>query len=232
MTVKALDTLLAAKVINIAPGLRPSERQVALTLIEHFNRRTGRCDPGTQRIAQLLGCCTRTVIRATCRLEKAGLFEKVRHGGYSNRNSYRPNWTRFAELEAAWRKQLAARRSKCVTTVSVASGRASHVARDTDVTQTCSSNSYSKTFSGPPIKYRGAIGDRPQRQRSTEVARVEAERRWSNDLLRSYASEPLTYSEIVDLIDPDLQARATEAEINRRGSGIRLIQNCLKLPDV
>src|SRR3569623_625328 len=136
MTIRALDTLLAAKVINVLPGLRPSDRKVALVLIEHFNRKTGRCDPGIKRIASLLDCCTRTVIRATSRLEKLGLFEKDRHGGNSYRNRYRPNWKRLAEQEAAWtNKRRRARRAK----ESPETGSPGHVGGDAAVNQTCSS---------------------------------------------------------------------------------------------
>lgn len=106
MSVKPLDTLIAVKAINVAPGLLESDRWVATALIEHFNRKTGRCDPGIERLAKLLGCCTRTVIRAIKRLEKVGVFRKTRHGGYSNRNKYEPNWTWFRQQDALWRQKM------------------------------------------------------------------------------------------------------------------------------
>ena len=102
MPVRPLDTLIAIKVINLMPGLRQNDRRVGATLIEHFNRRTGRCDPGLNRLAEMLGLCVRTVIRSTQRLETVGLFRKVRHGGYSNRNSYEPNWARIANSPKLW----------------------------------------------------------------------------------------------------------------------------------
>ncbi|HEV2630825.1 MAG TPA: helix-turn-helix domain-containing protein [Pseudolabrys sp.] len=229
MTVNALDTLLAAKVINIMPGLRPSDRKVALALIEHFNRKTGRCDPGIQRIASLLDCCTRTVIRATNRLEKLGLFEKDRHGGYSNRNRYRPNWKRLAEHEAAWKSKLhRSRRSK----VSPETRQAGHLESDSAVTQTCSRILPKQTYSRSPAREERM----PQRSklpipRAADAARTEAERRWSNDLLEVYAGRPVTYAEIVDAIDVGLSAAATEAELSQHGAGLRLIQRRLKLQD-
>ena len=226
MKVTALDTLLAAKVINIAPGLRPSERQVGLALIEHFNRKTGQCDPGIERIASLLGCCTRTVIRATGRLEKLGLFRKVRHGGYSNRNSYQPNWARFAEQEAAWKIKLRSRR----TGVSPSVWQGGHLQDDNRVTQTCSKNLCEQTYLGSPGKEVREVRHSAYRpQRSVDAARVQAERRWSDDLLRQYGGQPLTYAEIVDLIDEDLRSSATEAELSRRGAGLLIIQRKLKL---
>jgi hypothetical protein len=76
MPVRRLDTLLALKVLTLVPDLNASDRRVAGALLEHYNRKTGRCDPGIQRIADLLGLCTRTVIRANDRLEAAKLFKK------------------------------------------------------------------------------------------------------------------------------------------------------------
>ena len=84
MPIQRLDTLLALKAIHLASGLNANERRVAAALLEHFNRRTGQCDPSLERIAELLGISTRTVIRSTHRLDRAGLFKKTRHGGHFN----------------------------------------------------------------------------------------------------------------------------------------------------
>jgi predicted transcriptional regulator len=227
MTVRALDTLLAAKVINVMPGLRPSDRKVALALIEHFNRKTGRCDPGIERIASLLDCCTRTVIRATNRLEKLGLFEKDRHGGFSNRNRYRPNWGRLAEHEAAWKNKL--HRSPR-TKMSSGTRQEGHVDADSAVTQTYPSILPNQTCSrSRATEERAARPSELRASRSHSASRTEAERRWSADLLDAYASMPLTYAEIVEAIDEALSRLATDAELARRGTGITIIQEHLKL---
>jgi hypothetical protein len=55
MTKGPLDTLIAFKIICLSEDLSPTGRRVAAALIEHFNRRTGRCDPSHARIAALLG---------------------------------------------------------------------------------------------------------------------------------------------------------------------------------
>jgi len=226
MTVRALDTLLAAKVINVMPGLRPSDRKVALALIEHFNRKTGRCDPGIERIASLLDCCTRTVIRATNRLEKLGLFEKDRHGGFSNRNRYRPNWGRLAEHEAAWKNKL--HRSPR-TKMSSGTRQESHVGTDSAVTQTCISILPKQTYSESRAREEGSARPELRASRSFCASRTEAERRWSSDLLKAYASKPVTYAEIVEAIDEALSWLATDAELAKRGTGITIIQQHLKL---
>jgi hypothetical protein len=234
MRIKPLDTLLAIKVINLTPGLVPSDRLVAATLIEHFNRRTGRCDPGIERIADLLGICTRTVMRSTRRLQVAGLFKKDRHGGYSNRNSYAPNWTRFAELELAWRSKMQESSRSRRTEMSPEIGHPSHVAGDISVTQTCSSNRFNKTYSnGHPkeeecktaIAKPSAVDDRT----AAAPARIEAERRWSNDLHRAFSALPVTYAEIIEAIDEAIRSTATEAELRSRGGGLRFICDRLRL---
>jgi len=99
MAVRRLDTLLALKAVSLALGLKENDRRVAAALVEHFNRETSQCDPGLKRIADLLGISTRTVIRATKRLETTGLLRKVRHSGHLNRNHYEPVWSRFREIE-------------------------------------------------------------------------------------------------------------------------------------
>jgi hypothetical protein len=231
MLVKPCDTLLAIKSINLMPGLCQSDRQVGAILLEHFNRRTGRCDPGIERIAGLLGCCTRTVIRSTARLEKAGLFRKVRHGGYSNRNSYEPNWAQFAQHEVAWKGKLQQSSRLRRPELSHAAGHESHSPGDSPVTQTYSTNLHKQTSHGLPRR-ENRYRPRPDHlsQSSAHAARVQAERRWSDALLHRYAHQPVTYAEIIELIDPELSSAATAAELSRQGAGLRVIQQQLKLP--
>jgi DNA-binding MurR/RpiR family transcriptional regulator len=58
------DTFVAHKAISLAEDLTGTEKRVAATIIDHFNRKTGRCDPALGSIARLLGVSRRTVIRA------------------------------------------------------------------------------------------------------------------------------------------------------------------------
>jgi hypothetical protein len=236
MAVKPLDTLIACKVINLADGLRQSDRRVGTALIEHYNRVTGRCDPGIERLAALLGYCPRTIIRSTQALERAGLFQKVRHGGYSNRNFYRPNWTRFGELAAAWDQKMRVRPRHDPPRMSLAPRPPSHMEGDTGVTQTCSTNpSQSTCSSGLPNKRTEAVEIRSNTNsfghRSADAARNEAERRWNRDLDERFRSKPITYSEIVDAITPAIHAAATDAELRHRGAGLDCIIKQLKLGD-
>ena len=40
------DSLLAHKAINLSDDLSGSEKRVAAAIIDHYNRKTGQCDPG------------------------------------------------------------------------------------------------------------------------------------------------------------------------------------------
>ncbi len=48
------DILCAYKALNIAPGLSDTARRVAGAIIDHFNRRTGQCDPNIDRLVRML----------------------------------------------------------------------------------------------------------------------------------------------------------------------------------
>jgi hypothetical protein len=234
MTVRPLKVLLALKAVSLAPGLTESDRRVAATLLDHFNRNTAECDPSLERMATLLCISTRTVIRATQRLERAGLFRKVRHGGHLNRNSYEPVWTKFHEIDAAWRARFSENARSRRSRLSPSPSRSCHINGDTQVPQTCVSNQFKETCSSRPPKQadeQDLSSKRDQQtigvKRSADAARVAAERRWSSDLHQRFSSQPITYSEIVGAIDPTLQQAATDADLRRRGDGVTYLTEAL-----
>jgi predicted transcriptional regulator len=217
MPVKPLDTLLAIKVINLATGLRASDRRVATALIEHFNRKTGRCDPSLERISFLLELSTRTIMRSIKRLEEAGLFRRIRHGGYFSRNRYEPNWARFNDLERGWRQRFKRGKHDQSTELSATGGQLSHLRGDKIVTQTYRTNLNQLTFAAQ----RRTITDRLPS--NLEAAKVAAERRWTSALHRHFSTLPDVYAAIIEAIDPSLQEAATNIEINDRGAGLTFI---------
>jgi hypothetical protein len=237
--IQPLDTLLALKAVNLAPDLKANDRRVAAALLEHFNRKTGRCDPGLERIAKLLGISTRTVIRSNHRLERAGLFKRVPHGGLSNRNSYEPNWPRFKEIEAAWRVRLhTAWQASQVSKASPVSCHPCHLTDDNTVTQTYKNNLIRKTYQqGLPkeeevardVKSEQRLGRSTVRVRASEAAETAAERRWCDALHAHFGSLPRTYAEVIEAITPVIQAAATAAEMHRRGAGVEHILDYLHL---
>src|SRR3954468_11000370 len=141
------DTFIAHKAVSLSDDLTGTEKRVAATIIDHFNRGTGRCDPALGSIARLLGVSRRTVIRAVGSLVLKGYIRKTRHGGYYHRNSYEPIWSRFRTIAAKWteRRAVAGRRS-LTTDVSPLEGQACHLDSGVDVTQTCFTNSSKETF--------------------------------------------------------------------------------------
>ena len=125
-------------------GERPSGRCSAARSVQSRN---SQCDPGLASIADHLGICSRTVIRSIRQLVSAGLIVKVRHGGYSHRNSYQPIWERFRQLEAEWSSRLHRRRSFTKQESSSSDGRPCHVGSDKPVTQASKENLHKKTCS-------------------------------------------------------------------------------------
>ncbi|MBR0739645.1 helix-turn-helix domain-containing protein [Bradyrhizobium liaoningense] len=243
MSVTPLETLLAHKVINLAVELSGAEKRVAGALIDHFNRRTGQCDPSLNTLADLIGMSRRTVMRAVARLERLCLFRKVRHGGKFHRNSYEPIWSSFREAEDRWNARRKFRKQKFSSLdMSPSTGQTRHPEDDGHGHQTCSSNPLYKTLAanrpessaaraapvtGLATKLRRkeieASNSRVPTMSSANVARIAAERRWSDNLRCELSTKIAMYGAIVDFIDEPLRSAATEAELNCRGAGLRLV---------
>jgi hypothetical protein len=144
---KTLDTLIAHKMINLSDALSGSDKRVAAVLIDHFNRKTGQCDPSLNTVADLIGVDRRTVVRCISRLVRSGLFCKIRHGGKFHRNSYEPIWSAFHHLDDAWKDRRKARRAASASpNVSHSEGQLRHSADGKDVTQTYPKNHFKETL--------------------------------------------------------------------------------------
>jgi hypothetical protein len=127
-------------------------------------------------------------------------------------------------------------------------GQTCHVPRDEPVTQTFLTNQSKETRSdaptsesseptdrrGQPIKEEHSHQPRPVRSGSTKgrqvflAAHTAAERRWNRELLQRYSATPNIYAAIVEVITPELQREATEAEIHKRRAGLALILEQLR----
>jgi hypothetical protein len=248
MKVSKLHTLLAIKAISLVPDLNSNDRRVGAALIDHYNRHTGRCDPGIHRMTTLLGISRRTVIRSINALVSAGWLRKLRHGGWNNRNKYEPDWQRLLEVEAIWNAKMKSKALLQMPDASLAKRQNRHLLGDTGGTQTLSNNLHTETYSKSYPKEEARAASAPstnsiRRQitpnphnafgtRSAVAARTEAERRWHNDLHARFASKPGTYAALVEAINSDLREGATSAELKERGGGIQHLLRHLKLGDV
>jgi hypothetical protein len=96
------DILFAHKALGLVPDLSAATRRVAAAIIDHFNKRTGQCDPSIGRLMKLLKISRAAVIRATNELDELGLIEKKSHGGKSHRTAYSPNWPVFRAFVDDW----------------------------------------------------------------------------------------------------------------------------------
>ncbi|MEP3438627.1 MAG: tyrosine-type recombinase/integrase [Hoeflea sp.] len=92
----------SAKTMAGIPDLSASTRRVAAAVIDHFNKRTGQCDPSIGRLIKLLKISRAAVLRATNELDQLGLIERKSHGGKSHRTAYLPNWQKFRAFVEDW----------------------------------------------------------------------------------------------------------------------------------
>lgn len=187
------DILFAHKALNIMAGLTEATKRVAAAIIDHFNKRTGQCDPSIDRLATLLGIDRATVIRATEKLHELGYIEKSSHGGKAHRASYLPNWSRFRAIVEDWdaRMKTGDGPDKAVTCGAALPAKVASVRRSrsqgcdvkgrTAATQTLRSNQSKKPIEGeraekpsekpqahsPPKAQHGLWkGNKPEAQRS------------------------------------------------------------------
>ncbi len=100
------DILFAHMALGLASGLSGAAKSVGTAILEHYNRKTARCDPSVERLAGLLGVDEKTVRRATNDLVAKGLFKKSSHGGRHNTAAYSPNWPCFRIIIAEWNARM------------------------------------------------------------------------------------------------------------------------------
>lgn len=248
MQTPSLPVLLAFKAITLAPELRDSDRKIAGALLEHFNRKTGQCDPSLETLAILVGINRRTVIRAISRIESLGLFRKVRHGGNFHRNHYEPVWSRFEQIESDWKRRRSVYRGGAGgKNKSPSQCQPERRPNDNGATQTYGINLSDETFPSCTSEFgsarsAGAKGSKGlgsgqilkasratassfhvHHARSRDVARDAAQGRWDTELLGRFRTTPQLYARIVEMIDLPLATEATDAELKQRGSGLRYI---------
>jgi predicted transcriptional regulator len=241
--VRALDLLLAFKAIALTPLLLDSDKRVACVILDHYNRKTGQCDPSLDTIAKLLSVNRRTIIRAVKRLHRLGFFLRNTHGGKFHRNSYLPVWEKFRQVEAIWKaRREHHQRNGATSNMSPWRGPAGHLGGVVPVTQTCLSNSsqvISNIGSSPRASGGNTKGLSEKRDGAHDgggpytrgqrrvAARDVAERRWN--LALAERLPPRIYITVVDDIDQPLMTAATDAELDAAGGGLTLIVRELTL---
>lgn len=243
------NTFIAHKAISLCEDLSGSEKRVAATIVDHFNRKTGQCDPGLATIADLVGVSERTVIRAIAGLAKKGYIRRLRHGGKFHRNQYQPDWDRFRAMEVHWnaRRSKKAKKSEA-TDLSSSSRQSCHIGGDIDVTQTLPRNSISETLlvqqparesctTESVVTTEGLCKEvskkesyveankrfHPKGAGSQVAARDVAERRWNEAFTKQFLAAPDVFGSLVEAIDAELSDATTDAELRKRGSGIHFL---------
>lgn len=251
MTIKRSlsDPLMALKMLLLCEDLTLAERRVGAALIDHRNHRTGQCDPGLETLSRELRIGRRTVIRANAGLERKGLLRKRRHGGHFHRNGYEFNWQRFRDLHVAWeRHREAVRRKHSRQNLSPCGSQAHHLEGGSETTQTCLSNQSKETYVAAQPQQHTQRGHFSEPSKSTDevarssyaksvanewfhvktansrdAARDAAERRWNESLMKQFISAPDVFADLSEAVDPELSRATTDAELNKRGSGIHFL---------
>jgi Helix-turn-helix domain len=231
--------LLGFKAICLSRSLKDGDRPVAAAILDHYNHKTGQCDPSLGTIAFLVGCSRRTVIRRVNALVRAGFFRRIRHGGKFHRNLYEPAWTFFEQLETAWKKRRRENTTRRLgRELSHSQGQQScHIAGASEGTQTYQTNISKETSLADPPETKIAAEctlDVPRHPRKPNVfqpnyassqsaAYDAAERRWVSALQNQYLSNPQAYAHLIDSIDSKLHQETTARELQQRGSGLTYI---------
>lgn len=101
---KKNDFLFGYKTFALHPNLSGAAKSVGAAILDHFNKKSGQCDPGIDRLSRLTRYARRTVIKAIDELtsDEVQLIFRVRHGGKLHRNQYLPNFKAFREFVANW----------------------------------------------------------------------------------------------------------------------------------
>lgn len=223
--------MVARRALNSARELSPAARLVGLCLLDHFNTRTGRCDPGIARIAGLCELSERTVRRAVRALDAAGLIACEVHAGRGHSNAYRPDF-------AALRRRVMAADARLS---GFAQRRTRQTAKpDTVVPQTQNGTQNEESLMGAP----GAGGRKRSRKVDRrqipmmlpmsggrdvdrgQIALQAAHKRLFADVCER--EWPPGTSGLMALVEGEVGERAAKAEMRRPGAGVELIAAELK----
>ena len=66
-------------------------------------------------------------------------------------------------------------------------------------------------------------------QTSADAARVAAERRWSDGLLKFCDGKPESYGDAIEAIDEAMASAATDAELSKQGAGLSFLLRKLNI---
>ncbi|TBN16951.1 helix-turn-helix domain-containing protein [Agrobacterium cavarae] len=252
------DILFAHKALTLMAGLTDATKRVAGAIIDHFNKRTGQCDPGIDRLSTLLGINRATVIRATETLNELGLIQKNSHGGKSHRASYLPNWAAFQAAVSEWDARMKSGKAPSNDTSNVAGLRRSRsqgcdVKGRTLATQTLRRNPSNKPIEPEQVETpvpkpsqqqaRQASnglwkGNKPDAQRAMRLP-ISGGQSVSHSQAAKSAAERRWYAQVhslgemaeadvLDWMTADRQEEATQAEMKRRGGGIEFIVSAMR----
>lgn len=226
------DKTLAHRALCIERTLTPAAKAVCSELVDHFNRKTGQCDPGKKRLADLTGYSIRTVTNALRILEQKQFIIRFRHGGGHFTNAYFINWQKF--------RKIAHSGDQPDETICTTPGEETLITTgEAQCPQTIE-----RTFEKKPLKERSDRKDnithhsQPIPSRSTgqtfrrlppsrQVLENLAVKAWERHLRKIVGQE--RYADALEKLTPEICEAATRSEIKKPGSGAYTVLDTLKL---
>jgi hypothetical protein len=220
---------IASKVIARA-RYSSAAKAAAIGLLDHVNWKTSRCDPSINRLVELLPFARSNIQSGLKAVEADGILIIHRHGGRSGRSSYEFNWDEIQRRDAEFQKALHSGRGTTRNQGAECSDIGAQTLSKNPNIEPGLLRAAAEPLSEPKASNgsarRDIVGRSPLIPRlpsSQQAAEAAALRRWNDDLLACLKDEPIVFEIIVELIDVDIQNAATEAELRRRGDGLRLI---------
>lgn len=241
------DKAVAYKAILLS-GVSGSAMSVCGALIDHYNRRTGQCDPSISRIAQMLGLSRATVFRSLGEIVVAKMFHRASHGSRMGRNAYAPNWAKFQAIVTDWDARMLANaaarkvsevrpdRSQFCDVDGLSSETQTHLINPFKETQESGTTGKAERKPPPPDPREGQSGQAEEAGTRAqqflihavpggkptpsydEVARGKAWERIERGLLQSLGQDG--YEKAVAVVDQAMIEGATTAELQRPGTGL------------
>jgi hypothetical protein len=168
------DLLFAYMALTLVAGLSGNDRRVAGAILDHYNKKTGQCDPSGDGLAAKLGIDRKTVVTATARLcGEYKFFRKVSHGGYSHRASYSPQWSEFRKIVDDWNVKMKGQETPSTE------AETPHSVRRNDLIEWGENASQTDRInrSNKPKGTHGACGNVPERPEKPALDQVENRQR-------------------------------------------------------
>lgn len=222
----------AREAVERAAALSAVESRVLLGIISHFNRASGRCDPGMETLGRAANTSERTARRVVKRVAAMGLVSVLPHRGARHANAYRPNWAALLALAPVPRPERDVAAGARVAALDQR-GQIDAANADSGGRRTPEENLIQSGGVGHRRRAAARAGPEPGRKPfqtsmllSLAGGREAAAQRWERDVIGKYGSGS---PEVVAAYGLDAETGAlTEAEGKQRKGGLHALEAMLR----